>query len=263
MNFRLRTSYWILDSWHSYVFDTVNLKKSGWLPISFIHWWWYVCLCFSLDIILEVHYGSSRGKHRRTRTAFTHQQLQILENTFSKTHYPDVVMREQLAVYINIPESRIQVLIDIRLTNQPQWRYCRDLTGPFVNLIVSERLSLEKKEEKYMPPFFKETRWVQQKVCFLPVSQTSLIVKEQLSYKRVCLTNNRLPLCPIFTRAHVRKLHLDWRELTWKVQFDMLSGLGAVLNRDDYVNLPHRSFSWWDQTKVNLISIRRTRQWQK
>jgi len=108
------------------------------------------------------------------------------------------------------------------------------MTGCFINLIVSERLSLEKKEEKYMPPFFKETRWVQQKVCFLPVSQTSLIVNDQLSYKRVCLTNNRLPLWPIFTRAHVRKLRLDWRELTWKVQFDMLSGLGAVLNRDDY-----------------------------
>lgn len=61
------------------------------------------------DIILEVHYGTNRGKHRRTRTAFTHHQLQVLEDMFSRTHYPDVVMREQLAAYINIAESRIQV----------------------------------------------------------------------------------------------------------------------------------------------------------
>lgn len=61
------------------------------------------------DIILEVHYGSSRSKHRRTRTAFSHHQLQVLEDTFSKTHYPDVVMREQLSGYTNLPEARIQV----------------------------------------------------------------------------------------------------------------------------------------------------------
>jgi hypothetical protein len=48
-------------------------------------------------------------RKRRHRTIFTEEQLELLEKTFQKTHYPDVLLREDLAIKAGLKEERVEV----------------------------------------------------------------------------------------------------------------------------------------------------------
>ncbi|KAJ1348736.1 hypothetical protein KIN20_004108 [Parelaphostrongylus tenuis] len=52
---------------------------------------------------------SANSKRRRTRTNFSGWQLEELESAFEASHYPDVFMREALALRLDLLESRVQI----------------------------------------------------------------------------------------------------------------------------------------------------------